>query len=81
MGTHRVLVLLVEDEVKNLLGLAVVAEEGLPQQCLDLGDVGRHRGHLWRYQDVSYGSDQVLLVVVVWTRLYFPSVPLLPSFK
>lgn len=78
--THRVFVLLVEDEVKDLLGFVVTAQEGLPEHCLDKGDVGRHRAHFWEHQHVPYRSDQVFLVVVVWTRPDLPFIPpLLPS--
>lgn len=35
-----VFVLLVEDEVKNLLGFVVAVHEGGPQQGFDVGDVG-----------------------------------------
>lgn len=64
---HLVLVLLVEDEVENLLGLVLVAHEGLPEESFDARDAGGVGGEEGGAEDVFDRDDQVFLVVVVGT--------------
>lgn len=70
--TDLLLVLFIEDEVEQLLGLVVAAHEGLPNEDFDAREGGGRGGEGRRLEDVFDGCDEVFLVVVVRTGTDLP---------